>query len=149
MSKIRTTDISPGRSSRSLGKVFAKTEQQTWNCEVYLFRMPQPWWDNSETSYQNYNHVDVSWKNRYLEVFDGASKEKANIPEKFLKIQTKDNQDMPWWIYKYSFLEETFYIIQKPLPNFKLLKTVGIGFMIRETHTGKFWFPKNLQNLSF
>ena len=68
MSKIRTTDISPAPSSRSLGKVFTKTEQQTWNCEEYLFRMLQAWWDNSETSHQNYNHVDVPWKNRYLEV---------------------------------------------------------------------------------
>ena len=74
MSKIRTTDISPARSSRSLGKFLVKTEQQTWNCEVYLFRMPQAWWDNWEESHQNYIHVDVPWKNRYFEGFEGASK---------------------------------------------------------------------------
>ena len=34
-------------------------------------------------------------------------------PQKCLKIQTKDNQDMLWWIYKYSFLEETFAIEPK------------------------------------
>ena len=37
-----------------------------------------------------------------------------------------------------NICHRTQKIIQKLLPNFKFLKTVGIGFMIKKTHTDKF-----------
>ena len=47
MSKTRTTNISPARSSRSLSKFLEKTEQHAWNNRAYLFRMHRVSWGQS------------------------------------------------------------------------------------------------------
>ena len=50
----------------------------------------------------------VSWEYCYLEGSEGASKERAYVAKKCLKIQRKDNSDTQWKIYKHSFMEITF-----------------------------------------
>ena len=40
-------------------------------------------------------HIYGSWEKRYSEGSEGESKGKAYMPEKCLKIQTKDNPDTP------------------------------------------------------
>ena len=75
MSKIRTTDISPARSSRSLSKFLGKTKQ---HCSECLGRGEI----NLRPATKIIKHIDVSWEKRYLEGSEGASKEKAYIARK-------------------------------------------------------------------
>ena len=64
--------------------------------------MPRAWWDNSEASHQNYKlYIDGSLGKHYLEGSEEKTKEKAlKKSQKKVKIQTKDNLDMPWKVYQ-------------------------------------------------
>ena len=55
--------------------------------------MPQVWWDNSETSHENYGSLG---KNVAYNDMKGQVKGKHISPEKCLKIQTKDYPYSPW-----------------------------------------------------
>ena len=82
MSKIRTTDISPVQSSRSLSKFLGKTEQRPetmeHTCSEYLGRVEIILRPVTKIT----NHIDVFWGKSYLEGYEVASKEKANIARK-------------------------------------------------------------------
>ena len=93
MSKIRTTDISPAQSSRSLSKFLGKTEQRPetmeHTCSEYLGRVEIILTPVTKIT----NHIDISWGKRYLEDMKWQVKRKQISPEKCLKVQTKDNLD--------------------------------------------------------
>ena len=82
MSKMRTTDISPAQWSRSLSKFLGKTEQRPQNmkhtCSECLGRGEIILRPVTKIT----NHIDVSWGKRYLEGYEGASKEKAYVARK-------------------------------------------------------------------
>ena len=82
MSKIRTTDISPARSSRPLSKFLGKTEQRSETiehpCPECLGRGEIILRSDTKIT----NCINVSWEKRYLEESEEASKGKACIARK-------------------------------------------------------------------
>ena len=73
----------------------------------------------------------VPWKKRYLEVVQGANKEKAYIVRKsVLKFQRKIIQtrrlNLQTQVFGNNIYHRTRKIIQKHFPNFKLSKTVRL-----------------------
>ena len=79
MSKIRATDISPARSSRSLSKFLGKTEQWPETMEQTCSKCLGRGEIIPRLAIKITNHIDVSWEKGYLEESEGASKEKAYI----------------------------------------------------------------------
>ena len=85
----------------------------------------------------------IPWEKRYLEGSEWASKGKAYVVRKMSQNSNERRSrnaviNLQTQLFGNNICYRTRKIIQKHLPNFKVSKTVGLGFMTRQTPAGKF-----------